>query len=541
MTQQQEATPDHCTQVSGKIWTPAVSLLLILILATALRWPMIVRAERHMDSDLAVDGLTLRDLLEDGHWRWHYPGTPHIGTMPVLFSMPAAMFWGGDSPSSLVFAGLICNLLIVAGLFFLVREYCGGTSAIIACLILASGGLGQVWLSSRVTGGHLLAAAWSVWSWFFWTRIVKSQSTKQWFAFGFFCSLGLWNDSLFMLSLMGLGAASLIASWVLRKEVHIRRRLSQALAFLIILPFWPVLNRNLGDGYNAYGSQFEITTDPEVLRNHTRLLVLECLPRLLLGRTLKGGTTEIQLTHLKPADWLSSDQAGVVVWVLMAFFLMPILLRLKTAGNATHRNDQSSNAREIWMCVWLGHILTAVATIAAFRFNLHIYNADNYRYLVLLIPMAGMFFGVLAEIGPTMVLRRMILTCLACFLATDVFLWQRANGFRDTNPPPMEPGLQEMLQEGLLQSTFQADYWEVYRGLYLANRPISQGRPFGFFPDRFPKKSPKNPDQIVIGKSPTSLQMLQQARQQGASLKFRYRGFEVYQSDSSFSDSENSN
>ncbi len=60
-----------------------VWLIVALTLVALIRVPLVLNAEAHLDSDLAVDGLTLIDAL-NGHWRWHYPATPFIGTPPVL-------------------------------------------------------------------------------------------------------------------------------------------------------------------------------------------------------------------------------------------------------------------------------------------------------------------------------------------------------------------------------------------------------------------------------------------------------------------------
>ena len=68
---------------------PWVVLGLGLVWTVLLRVPLIVNAEDHLDSDLAVDGLTLIDALH-GQWRWHYPGTPHMGILPLFFSYPQA-------------------------------------------------------------------------------------------------------------------------------------------------------------------------------------------------------------------------------------------------------------------------------------------------------------------------------------------------------------------------------------------------------------------------------------------------------------------
>lgn len=67
------------------------------------RVPLVLNAGSHLDSDLAVDGLTLLDAIR-GHWRWHYPATPFIGSPPVLLSWAQAEVWG-VGPGTLVSGG----------------------------------------------------------------------------------------------------------------------------------------------------------------------------------------------------------------------------------------------------------------------------------------------------------------------------------------------------------------------------------------------------------------------------------------------------
>ena len=72
---------------------PWVLLGLALAWVAVARIPLVVAAPAHLDSDLAVDGLTLLEATT-GHWRWHYPGTPYIGSLPVLLSYGQAMVRG---------------------------------------------------------------------------------------------------------------------------------------------------------------------------------------------------------------------------------------------------------------------------------------------------------------------------------------------------------------------------------------------------------------------------------------------------------------
>ena len=89
----------------GSVWT-------VLI-----RVPLVLNADDHLDSDLAVDGLTLLDAVQ-GHWRWHYPGTPYMGILPMLTSYPQALVWGAN-PITLVSGGTIIWLLVVVATFWL--------------------------------------------------------------------------------------------------------------------------------------------------------------------------------------------------------------------------------------------------------------------------------------------------------------------------------------------------------------------------------------------------------------------------------------
>ena len=513
------------------IFTACLALTLIILAASLIRWPMMVYAYKHLDSDLAVDGLTLRDFVQNGNWRWHYPGTPHIGTLPVLISLPAVALWG-EGPASLVFAGIAANILLILAIYLLVNRAYGTVPAILASLVLAAGGLGQVWLSARVTGGHLLSAAWLAWAWLFWTHLIDTKSLKSWAGLGLFCAIGIWIDSIFLLGIAGLGLSSVIISWQFRSTIPIKRRSIQALVFTAFLPIGPLISK-LGDGVNVYGSQFEITTDPSALKEHARILLVECLPRLIIGRTLKTGSTEISMTHLKPADYLSSNYALAMVLTMMAVLFIMTWLKLISPLTSKKSSKTSSDSLPDWVnALWYGLTFTALLTLSAFELNKNIFNADNYRYLVPLIPLLGMTYGLLSSAGPMFRQRRFLLILLTLILAIDVHFWQQVNGFYPSLQTNTDKKLETYTNKDVVSlltdpqpgplpaitDTFEADYWETYRALYLAQRPISMGKPFGFFPNRFPNESPPNPRFVLITNSPASLQMLPLIRAEGAKL-----------------------
>ncbi len=74
---------------------PWACLILAMTWAAIVRIPLILNAEVHLDSDLAVDGLTLVDATR-GHLRWHFPGTPHMGIPPLWLAMPQALIFGAN-------------------------------------------------------------------------------------------------------------------------------------------------------------------------------------------------------------------------------------------------------------------------------------------------------------------------------------------------------------------------------------------------------------------------------------------------------------
>jgi len=528
MTEPAPTTPDskfsRLFAVSG--------LFACLALAVFLRWPMMTAAERHLDSDLAVDGLTLRQFVEEGKWRWHYPGTPHIGAAPMLLSLPAVAIWG-EGPASLVFAGVAANLLLISGVYLLVLKAYGRTPALVSGLLLAAGGLGQVWLSARVTGGHLLAAAWLAWAWYFWAGLIHRNAILLWIGFGLFCGLGLWVDSIFLLGLAGLFFASLAEAWKFRKTVSLQRRLAQAMLFSMMLTVGPLLT-SLGDGENVYGDQFQLITDIPSLIDHTKILFLQCLPRLAFGRSITG---KDEITW--PDQPFKNETSPLLITALVALSITAIIFKLIS------KKTQLSH-RASWLgSVWFGLVCMLILNLAAFIFNKNIFNSDNYRYLVCILPLIGLLYAGLVASGHFRPINIAILLLMACILGYDVYQWQKHAFLRDSEtagdqisatgdviafPRRKFTYNQIFISQAsgsppLVNGTFEADYWVVYKSIYLYRLPISNGRPFGFYPDRFKSFSPKNPLYVVISDNETSRRML--AAVQNEEFDSRYQSPDV--------------
>ncbi len=544
------ATSNVANSSDSKSRNAAVTLVcLVLILAFAfwLRLPMIVHADRHLDSDLAVDGIVLREYLRTGKLDGAYPGTPHIATIPVFLSLPAVRFWG-DSPASLVFAGTASSMLMIFAVFRIALKAYGTVPATLACFVLAAGGLGQVWLSARVTGGHMLAAAWLAWIWWIWVDLIRRRSVLLWYFFGMICAIAFYSDRIFVLGLASIGIATLTAIPKFRTTVPGSIRKKQAAMFLFSLAGHSLVFLDLAiSGGQAYTEQFAITTAPAAIFEHLRLLILECLPRLLFGRILPDGSTGVTFTH--PGAISKDLIAGKtpIIWILPVIAVVAIIIRRISKCEI----DPASEPGNEKVLPWLGPMRiglwsTTLLTILAFVLNRNIYNADNYRYLVLLLPGLGMAVARISAAGSRQSLRRGLVIAFASLLTIDTFVWQSNVGFRSGLMPArtdesktlaVPVDLVDILKTNppVVSADFEADYWEVYRALYIADLPKDRGQPFGFFPNRFypatvfRNQERKLPRFVVITKSPTSMQILAQIRNEGARRVFASPNLEIYE------------
>jgi hypothetical protein len=191
--------------------------LAFLLLALALAWiaivrvPLIINARHHLDSDLAVDGIVLREAAR-GQWRWHYPATPHIGIPPVLFSLPQALVWGAN-PATLVSGGTVAYAGLVLAIFTLSWTVFGRAVALWGLVPLTFASTGTIWLSGRITGGHLTAVIWHALAFLLLYRTLVRRRRRDAIALGLWCGLGFYVDSMFVLTLTGLVPAAFGSWW----------------------------------------------------------------------------------------------------------------------------------------------------------------------------------------------------------------------------------------------------------------------------------------------------------------------------------------
>ena len=191
-----------------------------LCLAAAIGWsilirvPLILNAAIHLDSDLAVDGITLQEAVA-GHWRWHYPGTPYSGIGAVFLSWLQARIWGVDS-LTLVSGGTVAHVLVLLSVFALMWRVFSPSAAVWSLVPLTFASTGMLWLSGRITGGHLLVVAWSAIAWLL---VHESWVRSGWLptlVLGFWCGLGIYLDSMFVMTLAGIVVTGLVGWYLAR-------------------------------------------------------------------------------------------------------------------------------------------------------------------------------------------------------------------------------------------------------------------------------------------------------------------------------------
>jgi hypothetical protein len=518
-----------------------------------LRVPLILNAPSHLDSDLAVDGLTLQEAM-GGHWRWHYPGTPYTGIGSVLLSWPQARFWGAG-PMTLVSGGTVAHVLLIVAVFILAWRVFGRSVAVGSLVPLTFASTGVLWLSGRITGGHLLIVAWSAVAWLLLHETWVRRGWLPAIVLGFWCGLGVYLDSMFVLTLAGIAFAALIAVVVesvkentsVRGEVTGKERRSWdvrlARALALVLAFLAgAAPRAIGqwlEPYDAYNEQFSWSLDTPLLAGHFRILLLDCLPRLVAGHRLPGLESDPDPALMGtggPIQKSTTSPEASRWWTLMltvlalGFFAAAIL-----ALGATALNGQAVGPRVIAT----GMLALALGVACGFLVNRNIFNSDNYRYLVLLlIPWAigcGLVLRGAVRLGGFARWGGVALTLAMMALFTcDAAAWYRRLGWVNERLVLIhqridDPALRWLADHPEIGSIF-GDYWDVYRLSFLSEGKV-KGVPFPVFPNRFPEWSSGlpggRPETLLTRRSPEGQSFLTRALSQGGTILYREGGLTI--------------
>jgi hypothetical protein len=483
-----------------------------LVWTVVIRVPLILHAEDHLDSDLAVDGLTLLDAAH-GQWRWHYPGTPSMGILPTVFCYPQALIWGAN-PITLVSGGTVIWMLVVASTFWLAGRAFGPSVAGWAIVPLVFSSLGTIWLSSRITGGHLLTLVWHTVSL---VGLHACLSRGGWIraaALGTWCGLGLYVDAMFLLTLAGLALASWL-TWL--RGGRPKTAIAPAVAFLAGMAVG-LLPREVGrrvDPYDAYPSQFTATWQRSAVLEHAKLLAMSCLPRLIggadlhefEGSLLPGRTSTGRALLFRFGGRARSVRPRVEEWLAILLVIGFALAVVRLASDAAKACEPARKA------VGRSTLLSAFLVLAAFLVNRNIFNSDNYRYLIFLLTPWSLGFGLLMnDLARRALPGRLVAGLVAGLLAgmmtaatlhwyqeTRHYLDDRGLVTRSPSPPwselviqPARPRPGEFRPRRPWSYTIPADvthvfggYWDVYRLAFLSGKRVV-GIPFPIYPNRFP-------------------------------------------------------
>ena len=478
---------------------PWFCLLAAVIWVAIVRVPLVLNADVHLDSDLAVDGLTLLDACR-GDWRLHFPGTPHLGAAPLLLALPGAMVFGANA-FTLVVGGVLAYEAVVVAVFVLAMMAFGPRVAAWSMVPLAFATVGTVWLSGRVSGGHLLTVAWSAGALAWFHSALTRGGFLRCLGFGAWCGFGFYLDPMFLSTLVPIAA---IAPAFFGDVSRFGRQVLATIAFVIGFGIGD-LPREIGyrhDPYDSYQEQFatifvrhesgpdEGKIDREqtarLASEHGWLLVLDCLPRLIAGHRL---STNQLPTEPPPATLVNGRPQPSPSWAYgVALATVAVSLVLFVAAGISILRACLSSAG----AVALAMSSTSALILFGFIINKNIYNSDNYRYLVpLLIPWAigvGSVLDGLWRKGKTGKAFAAVLASSLAVLATlDTASWYREFGWMD-GPFPVKfasrpPGLAWLEEHPEVKAIF-GGYWDVYRLAFLTGGRV-RGLPFPNYPDRF--------------------------------------------------------
>jgi hypothetical protein len=458
------------------------------------RVPLVVNAHDHLDSDLAVDGLTLVEAV-NGHWRWHFPGTPYMGILPILGSLPQALIWGAG-PETLASGGTVLWLSVVIATFVLAKRTYGIDVAAWSIIPLVFSSLGTIWLSGRITGGHLLALTWHLGAfWCFYECLVRGGAARA-AVLGLWCGLGLYLDLMFAFTLAGMAPAAVWA-WLLNGRPRAAFRLA---AICLAAALIGLIPREIGrrvDPYDAYPAQFAPTFEPTAIVEHARLLGLHCLPRLIAGTEIGDSETNGPGSTNR-AVWPAIDE-GLPALFLLAFSLAVIRLGWDL------RAPEDSARRALS----LGILSSAILIVVAFLVNRNIFNSDNYRYLIFLLAPWSLGFGLLMADLVSQGRTGRVAACSVAVLffvvmTATTFLWYRDDRhYVDKLGLPVRLKQAEWSQLRIVGDTARGGpgrtfsfevpanvshvfggYWDVYRMAFLSGGRLV-GIPYPMYPNRY--------------------------------------------------------
>ncbi|MGC4015839.1 MAG: hypothetical protein QM755_15145 [Luteolibacter sp.] len=402
--------------------------------------------------------------------------------------------------------GVVAHVLIVVAVFGVALRGFGPKVAIGSLVPLTFASTGMLWLSGRITGGHLPVVAWSAAAWWLLLETLRGRGWPFLAALGLWCGLGLYLDSMFVMTLAGMAAASLVTlavSPAIRQAVAITpaRLLTLGVGFAIgVTPAY--LGRKL-EPHDVYNEQFTPSFESPILKKHARILFAECLPRLIAGHRVPGLEADpdprllgldAPVRQATPSAKRFEPIALLTTGLSLGLFALGLLA---LAWTAVRRSDRP--ARRV---VAAGLLVSTLGVLAGFLVNRNIFNSDNYRYLVLLLIPWSLGLGLLVEAvlsRPSLDrwLGGTLLLAFAALFTADAAAWYRRMDWIDARLMPVRRPLDDVTLRWLGDHpdvrAILGGYWDVYRLSFLSEGNV-RGVPFAVFPNRFPEWSKDLPE-----------------------------------------------
>ncbi len=361
----------------------------------------------------------------------------------------------------------------------------------------------------------------------------RERNKKLIAALGFWCGLSLALDSMAAVTVMGVIAATL-GFWIFQGAP--RRGLIAPLIFALGFGggVWP---RHVGawiDPHDAYQEQFSPVTRADVLALHGRLLLEDCLPRLIAGHRVPGLESDPDPASMSPRRW-SRIRAGFDPLGGLAVGLTFVLAAMALLALTRELIAPTSPASRV---VVSGLAVSALATLAGFVVNRNIFNSDNYRYLVTLLVPWSLGFGLaierLARRGRGGVaLASACVVLLALVMSADLANWYARFGWIDGQGRPVRKPLDDPILAWIdahpEMTWIDGGYWDVYRLAFLADGRV-RGAPFPYYPNRFPEWGPARDGNraTLVRLDPNSPTERHRALESGQHEVFRARGLTIY-------------
>ena len=298
---------------------------------------------------------------------------------------------------------------------------------------------------------------------------------------GLWCGLGLWLDSMFLMTLAGMAVAGLFGCLDRGERAEARRLpwTAASLAFVaaLLAGASPRFIGKAVDPYDAYNEQFSGASSRACWPSTGGSLLLDCLPRLIAGHRLPGPRSRPRPGAPGPGRPVQRSSRGREGSGMAAVALTVLALGLFPAALLALVSVVIAGTEPGERVVAIGLLASSFAIVAGFLVNRNIFNSDNYRYLVLLAHPLGDRSG-LTCCGPCRQARGWGLTAavavaiaLAALFTVDAAAWYRRLGWIDERLVPVRRRLDHpvlrWLDEHPEVGSLYGGYWDVYRLAFL--------------------------------------------------------------------------